>query len=95
MHDGYVYETGVPYPYDFEAPCQTPGSAARPAPKDYVYEVDEPCERPASVPEFKPEPVIKPEFGPTPNPPGTQEPVEMKIPRMPYPKRPILAPIPP
>ena len=40
MHDGYVYETGVPYPYDFEAPCQTPSSAARPAPKDYAYEVD-------------------------------------------------------
>lgn len=24
MHDGYVYETGVPYPYDFEAPYFPP-----------------------------------------------------------------------
>lgn len=30
MHGSYEFETGVPYPYDFEAPCQTPPSIPAP-----------------------------------------------------------------
>lgn len=94
MHCNYEFEIGVPYPYDFEAPCQTPPSIPVPGQSSYPTDDDGPCDTPKSVPPFKPEPIIKPQFGPAPNPPGTQEPVEMKVPRMPYPKRPIFAPIP-
>lgn len=65
-----------------------------PCPPQYPFELEAPCKTPDSVPPFKPDTVIKPEFGPAPNPPGTQEPVEMKMPKFPGAKPPVLASIP-
>jgi hypothetical protein len=42
-----------------------------PCPPQYPFELEAPCKTPDSVPPFKPDPVIKPAFGPAPNPPGT------------------------
>lgn len=61
----------------------------------YPEDVETPVKTPDSVPPYKPDPIIKPQFGPVPSPPGAQEPIFPKTPPLPlHPKPPVLAPLP-